>query len=472
MPRTAVWFRKDLRVTDNTALLAACREADAGVVGIYVLSTGDFRRHDEAACKVDLILRSLRELAADLAKLNIPLIIKSKSDHADVPGAVAQAVRDHDCAALHANRIYGVNEQADERAVEKKLKGDARFVGHHDECCLAPGEVLTNDGFVSQVYTPFRKAFLERISAKGFPEPQGKPRKRREMIAEPSEVPERAPGFNSEVPPDLWPAGESAATKRLRAFLDDGIDRYADERNRPDLEGTSKLSPYLALGLISARTCLAAGRDANAGTLSQRRKGPSTWISELIWREFYKHILWAYPRVSKHRAFKPKTERITWRQDDDAFEAWCAGQTGYPIVDAAMRQLNQTGWMHNRVRMVTAMFLSKDLFLDWRRGEAYFMQRLIDGDLANNNGGWQWSASTGTDAAPYFRIFNPESQSKRFDPDGTFIRKYVPELAELDAKEIHNPPSLAREQVGYPQPIVDHGTARDRAIAAFKDLND
>ncbi len=471
MPRTAVWFRKDLRLADNTALLAACQRAEDSVIGIYILSTGDLRRHDEAACKVDLILRTLGELSADLARLNIPLLIRSRSNYADVPGAVAQIVREHACETLHVNRIYGVNEQAQERAVEKKLAGRAKVVSHHDACCLPPGAVLTNDGFVSQIYTPFRRSFLARIASHGFPEPGGRPKKRREMSAQPSDVPQRAPGFESDAARDLWPAGESAANRRLRAFIKDGIERYADERDRPALDGTSRLSPYLSIGCISARTCLAAARDANAGTLSERRKGPSTWIGELIWRDFYQHILWAYPRVSRHRAFKPQTERLTWRDDDEHFAAWCAGKTGYPIVDAAMRQLNTIGWMHNRLRMVAAMFLSKDLFLDWRRGERYFMQHLIDGDLAANNGGWQWSASTGTDSVPYFRIFNPQSQSRKFDPDGTFIRKYVPELADLDASRIHNPPPDLREKFAYPPPIVDHGEARRRAIAAFKKLN-
>ncbi len=233
------------------------------------------------------------------------------------------------------------------------------------------------------------------------------------------------------------------------------------------------LSPYLTAGVLSVRQCAAAAIEANDGQLDGGHEGIVQWIDELVWREFYKHILVGFPRVSMHRAFKLETERLVWTDNDSQFEAWCHGQTGVPIVDAAMRQLTTTGWMHNRLRMITAMYLSKNLFIDWRRGERFFMQHLIDGDLAANNGGWQWAASTGTDAAPYFRIFNPVSQSKRFDPEGAFIRQFVPELADLDDSEIHDPsclPSLVRSRLDYPEPLVDLSVSRKKAIDAFKAL--
>ena len=201
--------------------------------------------------------------------------------------------------------------------------------------------------------------------------------------------------------------------------------------------------------------------------------GPATWISELIWREFYRHVLVGFPRVGMNRAFKPATERLPWRADEGRFRAWCEGRTGYPIVDAGMRQLAQTGWMHNRLRMIVAMFLSKDLFIDWRRGERHFMRHLVDGDLASNNGGWQWSASTGTDAAPNFRVFNPFAQSRKFDPDGEFIRRWVPELGGADARVLHDPALLACERragLAYVEPVCDHSVARQHVIAAFRTL--
>jgi deoxyribodipyrimidine photo-lyase len=208
----------------------------------------------------------------------------------------------------------------------------------------------------------------------------------------------------------------------------------------------------------------------NGGRLAQGRPGADTWIKELFWREFYRHVLVHFPRVAMGRAFQEDTERMVWREDATALAAWQQGCTGYPIVDAAMRCLRGTGWMHNRLRMVTAQFLSKHLLLDWRAGERWFMQNLVDGDLASNNGGWQWSASTGTDAAPYFRVFHPQKQGERCDPQGEFVRRWVPELHGVADADIHAPPRLLRVQCRYPQPIVEHKTARERAIAAFQQL--
>ena len=260
---------------------------------------------------------------------------------------------------------------------------------------------------------------------------------------------------------ERWPAGEQEAQRRLRDFTAHRIAEYHEARDLPAIPGTSRLSPYLAQGLLSPRQCLAAAR-------SLPGPGSDTWVSELIWREFYRHVLIAWPRVSRGRAFQPQTETVVWRNNSAEFDVWCRGQTGIPIVDAAMRQLLAEGWMHNRLRMVTAQFLTKNLLIDWRWGERYFMEHLIDGDLASNNGGWQWSASTGTDAAPYFRVFNPTSQSRRFDADGHFIRRYVPELAGITDRSIHEPPPSVRTSCGYPVPMVDLKSSRQRAIDVFK----
>ena len=270
----------------------------------------------------------------------------------------------------------------------------------------------------------------------------------------------------------LWPAGEAAAQRRLAEFADTALGRYDSQRDFPALPGTSQLSPYLATGVLSPRQCLHAALAANGGEFASGNTGAVSWINELLWREFYKHVLVGYPRVSMGRAFRAETEALAWRDAPADLEAWQQGRTGIPIVDAAMRQLLATGWMHNRLRMIVAMFLTKNLLIDWRAGERWFMQHLIDGDLAANNGGWQWSASTGTDAVPYFRLFNPLSQSKRFDPDGRFIRQWVPELAGLDARDIHHPAALGGPfgVPGYPAPIVDLPRSRERALAAFRNL--
>jgi deoxyribodipyrimidine photo-lyase len=235
-----------------------------------------------------------------------------------------------------------------------------------------------------------------------------------------------------------------------------------------DLEGTSILSPYIHFGMLGLRTAVQGALEAIATVTGEDdKRSAGIWLNELIWREFYVHILYHFPHVQKDN-FRSKYDRIQWRNDPDEFQDWKAGQTGYPVVDAAMRQMAATGWMHNRARMITASFLVKDLLIDWRWGEHWFMENLLDGDIAANNGGWQWTAGTGTDAAPYFRIFNPITQSRKFDPDGNYIRRWVPELAHLDSSEIHAPWEAKVKVPGYPLPIVDHRFARERTLEAYK----
>jgi deoxyribodipyrimidine photo-lyase len=327
------------------------------------------------------------------------------------------------------------------------------------------------------VYSPFKRSWYKAYREQSDRvKPIGKPKKQKSMVGLSDSVPSEVEGFAFEsTDANHWDAGEQVAKKMLKSFLRDHGDAYKEERDLPAIEGTSKLSPYLVSGVISLRMCVHAAVEANNGELEKGSNGIVHWISELIWREFYKHILIGFPRVSMHRPFQLETERIEWKENDEHFQAWCEGRTGYPIVDAAMRQLVQTGWMHNRLRMIVAMFLTKNLFLDWRLGERFFMRHLIDGDLSANNGGWQWSASTGTDAAPYFRIFNPYSQSKKCDPDGEFIRRYVPELAGVEGSAVHEPqtiPGLLRSSIEYPDPIVYHSTTRNEAIEAFKAIRD
>ena len=321
-------------------------------------------------------------------------------------------------------------------------------------------------------FTPYRKVWDTK--ALDFKKPLPKPRKQQELGVESSLVPSKVKGFDfSNARNDLWPAGEPEARKRLKKFSA-RISSYDQARDVPSVNGTSLLSPYLAAGVISPRQCMAAALAANGGKITGKNDGARIWISELTWRDFYTHVMVGFPRVSKHQPFKPKTEAIPWRDSEKDFSAWKNGRTGYPIVDAGMRQLNQTGWMHNRLRMVTAMFLSKHLLIDWRLGERYFMQKLIDGDLSANNGGWQWSASTGTDSVPYFRIFNPFSQSKRFDTDGIFIKKLCPELKDIQAKSLHDEKKFAKalseSDCDYPSYIVDYKAGRERALTAFKSL--
>jgi deoxyribodipyrimidine photo-lyase len=475
--KALVWFRSDLRVCDNTALHHACKTSDEGAIGLFVISPAEWRAHDVSPARIDLVLRTLGELSASLARLNIPLLIAMAAKPADVPSAVLDAARTHGCTRLFYNREYELNESRRDRAIDSLFR-TAGLETHSftDQVVIEPGQLLTGEGKFYSVFTPFKRAWIKATTERGgittLPAPPKQPR----QSCEPSPIPASVPGFVSTVPARQWPAGESHARKQLDAFIAKQVNVYKALRDSPAVDGTSALSPYLAIGAISPRQCIIAAAEANTNSrspLDSGNEGIVHWISEVLWREFYVHVMVGWPRVCMHRAFQPTTEAIRWNDNDDHLKAWQEGKTGVPIVDAGMRQLLATGWMHNRVRMITAMYFSKNLFLDWRLGEKHFMRHLVDGTLASNNGGWQWSASTGTDAAPYFRIFNPVSQSRKFDPEGEYIRRYMPELRHLSAEAIHDPweaaPLLAGKD-GYPRPLVDLGSSRVAAIEAFKNI--
>jgi deoxyribodipyrimidine photo-lyase len=318
------------------------------------------------------------------------------------------------------------------------------------------------------MFTPFKKSFMSWLSRLGRMHPVNMPEKQVEMVLKSSAVPKSLAGFKNSIPTDLWPAGEAEALRRLNHFIEHHLASYAHDRDYPALEGTSQLSAYLNIGAISPRMCL---HKALSASHIQAKESVDAWISELVWREFYQHIVYHFPHVCKGLSFHQKYDSLEWDNNKKLQKAWMEGLTGFPLVDAAMRQLKETGWMHNRLRMLVAMFFTKLMYQDWRIGETFFMQHLVDGAFAANNGGWQWSASTGTDAAPYFRIFNPMRQSENFDPEGAFIKRYCPELASLSAKEIHDPWVVCPEKVkalGYPEPIIDYKTMRDKTITLFK----
>lgn len=464
-----VWFRDDLRLKDNQALSAACHSSADGVVGVYIIDPELWLQHDVSACRVDFILRGLEPLRQQLAQINIPLCVFTVKHTQDIGRLLRQLAQKMGAKSLFFNRQYEVNESRRDAAIQADLQLDQiHCYSYDDSLILPPGSVLTKQGGHFQVFTAFKNAWLSVLAARGsisiLPVPPPQPKMAFSLDFH--DIPKQIPGLVCELPSDIWPAGESEAALRLKRFIEHDIARYHEQRDFPAYAGTSQLSPYLACGMISPRVCWQAAAECVAHS-----PGAATWMNELIWREFYKHLLVAVPRISMNKAYLLATEKIPWRYDAAQFVAWQTGQTGIPIVDAGMRQLNSIGWMHNRLRMIVAMFLSKNLLMDWRLGERYFMQQLIDGDLAANNGGWQWSASTGTDAAPYFRIFNPILQSEKFDPEGRFIRQYCPELGEFDHWAIHDPhhraPELAK-RVGYPEPIVDLAHSRHRAIEVFK----
>lgn len=466
------WLRNDLRTHDNHALWHARQQGN--VVAVCVLTPSSWHEHDDASVKIDFWMRNLKELRGQLADLGIPMKILMRERFTDAPQALLDVAHEIGARSIFFNNEYGLHEQQRDDAVVERF-ADAGLACHRftDQVLFEPGSLLTQNGTMYKVYSQFRKLASKRLhdhlpaclpvpSAQNIPD---------DVKSDP--LADTLPAFEPATHHQqaLWPAGEAAAAARLTLFADEILLDYKEARDRPAVDGTSRLSAYLVCGVISPRQCLHAALAVNQGEFDSGNPGAVTWINELLWREFYKHILVCYPRVSRHRAFRPETEGVPWRDDPGALQAWQQGQTGIPIVDAAMRQLLSTGWMHNRLRMISAMFLTKNLLIDWREGERWFMRHLIDGDLAANNGGWQWSASTGTDSAPYFRVFNPATQSSRFDPDGEFIRTWVPELTSLDSRQIHQPPAGDLfSAIDYPRPIVDLGETRKRAINVFKTL--
>ena len=472
--RSICWFRSDLRVHDQPALVQAMLQGPA--IALFIASPAQWREHDDAACKVDFRLRALHSLRDALSSLNVPLDYLQIDHWNDIPQALLSYCQQHGIEQVHCNREPGVNERRRDRACYQLLQDKGiRMEGHDADTLLRPGTVKTGSNEYYRVFTPFAKRCRELLRTAprkpiALPAAQEAP-----LTFQPTPLPHHLPGWDWDVPTEalqtLWPASEEAAQQKLAQFVENGLDRYQEQRDFPASSlGTSSLSPYLATGQLSVTQCLNAALQNNQGELDTGSKGATTWITELLWREFYRHLLHGFPRLSMHQPMKAETRNVPWRDAPDDLHAWQQGRTGIPIVDAGMRQMLATGWMHNRVRMICAMFLSKNLLIDWRKGEAWFMQHLIDGDLASNNGGWQWSASTGADAAPYFRIFNPVSQSEKFDPQGRYIRRWVPELSTLTDKQIHDPDDTARKATGYPCAIVDLRSSRQRAIDAFAAL--
>jgi deoxyribodipyrimidine photo-lyase len=482
MIRTAVvWFRRDLRVHDHPALTAAVAEADV-VVPLFVFDDLLLHGRWSAPNRLWFLRESVAALGEALAERGAPLrVIRGRA-----VGAVPAFVREAGAQALYLTRDATPYGRGRDRIVADALAG--RGIAVHAKRGLyvhEPDEVRTADGGPFAVYSPFRRAWASRPRRDPLPAPDRIPGGGRstaptglDRAPAAAAVPTLAdlglPGPTAD--PVLLPApGEPAARARLARWLDAGIDAYADVRDRLDLAVTSRLSQDLRFGLLSPLEVVARA--------DRPGEGARVFTSEVIWREFYAHVLWHHPRVVREE-FLERLAALPWRTGPSAdadFDAWRDGRTGYPVVDAAMRQLRASGFVHNRARMLAASFLTKDLLLDWRLGEAHFMAHLVDGDLASNNGGWQWAASVGTDPQPYFRIFNPVLQGRRFDPDGGFVRRWVPELARVPAARIHEPWTMTPDEqqaagcrigIDYPAPIVDHAAARERALAAYAAVRD
>lgn len=467
--RSLCWLRRDLRLSDHTALAEACARSRQ-VVPLFVFDTTILASLDREDRRLTFIHRSLEELDRRLRAHGSLLIVRMGDPRTVIPALAAELAAD----AVFTNRDYEPAARERDATVAARLAAQGRdFHDFKDQVVFEGEEVLTGEGKPFRVFTPYKRAWLAQLAATPPLPPfaERAPDLSRLLPAEDLSPHDRSwslgeIGFRAA---QLWiEPGELAAGQRLRHFLQ-RIDDYRTLRDIPSAEATSGLSVHLRFGTISIRRLM---REATA----HRSDGAECWLGELIWREFFQMILDRFPRVTTG-AFRPEFDRILWPGPDEHFRAWCEGRTGYPIVDAAMRHFNATGWMHNRLRMVVASFLVKDLLIDWRRGEAYFARHLLDFDLAANNGGWQWSASTGCDAQPWFRIFNPVTQSRRFDPEGAFIRSVIPELRGFSDRAIHWPRDATPiEQMAagcavgadYPAPIVDHAAARLEALKLFK----
>ncbi|MBP3946875.1 cryptochrome/photolyase family protein [Psychrobacter sp. K31L] len=512
-----MWFRRDLRLHDNTALAALCERAhdnDASVSAVFFLTPEQWQTHDMSLVQLDHIARTLPILANDLHKqLNITLHVQVCDSFSDCANSLNALCAANNISCVMSNREYEGNEIERDEQVNKLLaKNDIEFIRWHDQCILPPKSITTNDDSMYQVFTPFYKKWrhtlevsniqlhkalaidsdidsnkaalkiskkaantvdaIEALGQKVVEDYQQSLADNTQL----SHIDSEAQLTNAR---DAYPAGEVAACHRLDQFVADDIHNYDVSRDVPSLHATSQLSAYLTIGVISPRLCYlqAAKAQEQLHGNDGDNEDINRWISELAWRDFYRHVLADKPKLIQHQAYKHETDiKINWSYHQEDFDAWCTGRTGVPLVDAAMRCLNATGFMHNRLRMVTAMFLTKDLLIDWRWGERYFMQQLIDGDFASNNGGWQWSASTGTDSAPYFRIMNPFSQAKTHDPDGEFIKEWLPELKDMPASTLHSEDKIRKAintddmfgKVDYPAPMVEHKAVRQLAIAEFK----
>lgn len=467
-----VWFRNDLRLKDNPALHAA-RESGAPVIALYILD--EDAPHAPGGASRWWLHHSLKALAAGLKSAGTQLVLR----RGDSGHELKKIVGESEAKGVFWNRRYFAKHIAVDKLLKSDLEGGGvKVVSFNGALLREPWEVKTNSGGHYRVYSPFwrtlramgpsRSAPLPALRKIAGPDDFPASDKLDDWALEPSN-PNWAKGF---VP--LWAPGERRAHQLLKMFLDGPVDHYADGRNRPDLELTSRLSPHLAFGEISPVQIWNETR-ARMDNSAFDDKAADKFLSEIAWREFSYNLLFHYKELPD-QPLRQEFADYPWRNDADGLRAWREGRTGYPIVDAGMRQLWKTGWMHNRVRMIVASFLIKDLLVPWQEGEAWFWDTLVDADLANNAASWQWVAGCGADAAPYFRIFNPVSQGEKFDPEGDYVRAFVPELAEMPAKFIHAPwtaPESVLQEAGvslgniYPKPIIDHGYARRRALEGY-----
>lgn len=467
------WFRKDLRLTDNKALsefINATKDSDKFLF-VYIKNNNSFKFFGEK--RISFLYECLSELKSELGKYNIDLnILEGKSF--DVFKSLVDKFGVINVYANEQIEPYCISR--DQRVKEILENNSGSFNCFEDTTIMSMDKVIKDDSTPYTIYTPFRNKFLKLLSEKDYRENKVNIKKLKSenlFVLKDFRKYDIANEYGKLDKSEMLKGGRSNGIKLLNDFIKNRINEYEQNRDFPALNGTSLISPHLHFGTISVRECF-----RKIYEFKEQSKGSEKWRDELIWREFYYYIVYYFPHTI-NGSFKKEFDKLNWNYDKKLFNLWCEGQTGFPIVDAGMRQLKKEGWMHNRLRMIVAMFLTKDLLIDWKLGERYFADNLLDLEFASNNGGWQWSASTGCDAQPYFRIFNPYLQSKKFDPEGLYIKKYVCELKNIPTKYIHNPSEMNIDEqkkygvlIGkdYPAPVVNHTEASKIAIKIFKQI--
>ena len=470
------WFKCDLRTSDNFGLHLASQLAhrkNVPLICLFFISPQDWEAHLTSAVRVDFVLRTLGVLKQDLSHLDIPLYIEAVEKRKKLPQRLVELCTEWNASHVFCNAEYEVDELRREASlIQQCLEKDISFNVVHDSCVVQPGKLKTGSGGAISVYSPWHRKWCSYLNTHPadlaeFPAPSRNTYVVRERFSYLFHCPiPNAPASKAlntgerERFAMLWPPGEHEAMERLRRFVNTKISEYSKFRGVPAANTTAVISVHLAAGTLAARACVRMARDTapDAKLTDDRKQGHSMWIAEVAWRDFYKHVLCYWPYICMNKPFKTEYSNIEWDYSQENFRKWTEGKTGFPIVDAAMRQLLNIGYMHNRCRMIVASFLA--------------MEHLVDGDFASNNGGWGFSASCGVDPQPFFRIFNPLLQSEKFDPDGEYIRKWIPELQEVKDNAVHDPygrgaGSVAKRN-GYPEPIVDHRKSRERAIARIR----
>lgn len=467
-----VWFRNDLRVKNNKALFYACEDTNTKVFSIFISTPIQWIKYNLSDRQIIFIYDNLLKLREALYKLGIPLFFYNGRDFISSLNILKIFCEKNKINEIFYNKQYELDERKRDKKLKIFLSDNVKIYNFDDNVFFPPGSILNYKNEMYKVFTPFRKQCIKKLIENDICS-LPLPKKRKNIGLYNSPIPLYFNFVNKKIKNNLL-IGEENALNKLKYFFKKKITSYLVNRNIPSIQGTSFLSPYLTIGVISPIQCFSILKNnffyKNLLKLDNKNS-LFAWINELIWREFYRHLIFYYPFLCKNEPFIYWTNNIKWNNNDYMFNCWKKGITGFPIVDAGMKQLNKIGWMHNRLRMITSSFLVKNLLIDWRKGQEYFMSKLLDGDFSSNNGGWQWVSSTGTDSVPYFRIFNPLLQSKRFDEKGAFIRYWLPELKNVPDKYIHQPHIWAvkyRYYLNYPLPIINYDESRKLTLSIFK----